>query len=128
MLLTHLFFFVPVPVLPTYRDSHVESAIPAPDVTKVALRLRYLVEESVPCELGEEQITCPHSKVITKKVIRAAKEAGGSEHKACIVYCLLVVKRWFKHQALLELWDADLHNVRAIACEVIAKQMYDFSF
>jgi hypothetical protein len=110
-------------VLPSYRDTHIESAIPAPEVTKIAIRLRYLIEESVPCELDESQITQPHSKVITRKVIQAAKEAGGTEHRACIVYCLLVVKRWFKHQGLIELWDADLHNLRATACEVIAKVM-----
>jgi len=39
------------------------------------------------------------------------------------VFCLLINKRWYKHQAIAELWDADLHKVRAIACEVIAKQM-----
>ncbi|KAK9423808.1 hypothetical protein SUNI508_03824 [Seiridium unicorne] len=112
-------------LLPTYSDSHIESAIPAPDVTKVAIRLRYLIEESVPCELEEEQITRPHSKVITPTVIKAAKEAGGAEHKACVVYSLLVVKRWFKHQAMAELWDADLHTLRATACEVIAKQIIE---
>jgi hypothetical protein len=41
------------------------------------------------------------------------------------VYCLLVVKKWFKQQATLELWDADLHNVRAVACEIIAKQIIE---
>lgn len=111
-------------VLPSFRDAiHIESAIPAPEVTKVALRLRYLIEEAVPCELEEEQITRPHSKVITKNVVRAAQEAGGPDNKACVVYCLLVVKRWFKHQGLMELWDADLHNLRATACEVIGKKM-----
>jgi hypothetical protein len=55
--------------------------------------------------------------------VKAAKEAGGKENGACVVYCLLVNKRWFKKQAMLELWDADLHNVRAVACEVIAKQL-----
>ena len=94
-------------------------------MTKVALRLRHLIEECVPCELEEEQITRPHSRIITKKVIQAAKEAGGSEHRACVVYCLLVNKRWWKHQALVELWDADLHRVRAVACEVIAKALIE---
>lgn len=112
-------------LLPAYAQEAVESAIPAPDVTKVALRLRHLIEECVPCELEEEQITRPHSKVITKKVIQAAKEAGGREHRACVVYCLLVNKRWWKHQALVELWDADLHRVRAVACEVIAKAIIE---
>lgn len=101
----------------------MESAIPAEAVTEVALRLRHLIEECVPCELAEEQITRPHSKVITKKVIKAAKEAGGQERAACVVYCLLVNKRWWKHQALVELWDAELHSLRALACEVIAKQL-----
>ncbi|KAK6217933.1 DNA-directed RNA polymerase III subunit C31 [Pestalotiopsis sp. IQ-011] len=112
-------------LLPSYRDTHIESAIPAPDVTKIAIRLRYLIEECVPCELEEEAITRPHSKIITRKVIKAAQEAGGEENKACIVYCLLTVKRWFKHQSLLELWDADLHCLRATACEIIAKAIIE---
>ena len=64
-----------------------------------------------------------HSKVITKQVVLAAKEAGGEAFKACVVYALLVNKRWFKKQAMLELWDADLHNVRAVATEIIAKKL-----
>ncbi|KAH8912687.1 hypothetical protein BR93DRAFT_948814 [Coniochaeta sp. PMI_546] len=112
-------------LLPAYTHESVESAIPAPNVTKVALRLRHLIEECVPCELEEDQITRPHSKIITKKVIQAAREAGGSEHRACVVYCLLINKRWWKHQSLVELWDADLHRVRAVACEVIAKAIIE---
>lgn len=112
-------------LLPVHREESIESAIPAPEVTKVALRLRYLIEECVPCELDEEQITRPHSTVITEKVVRAAKEAGGQQHRSCVVFCLLVAKRWFKHQGLVELWDADLHMVRAVACEVIAKRIIE---
>ncbi|ORY59769.1 uncharacterized protein BCR38DRAFT_399142 [Pseudomassariella vexata] len=112
-------------LLPRYREQNIESAIPAPEVTKVALRLRYLIEEAVPCELEEAQIVRPHSKIITKKVVKAAKEAGGPDHQACVVFCLLVTKRWFKHQAVIELWDAELHALRATACEVIAKQIIE---
>lgn len=43
------------------------------------------------------------------------------DHGACVIYCLLVCKNWFKRQAKLELWDADLHELRAIACERLAK-------
>lgn len=93
------------------------------EVTKVALRLKYLVEECVPCELEEDAITKAHSKIITEKVLKAAKEAGGEDHVACVVYCLLVNVHWFKRQAILEIWDADLHNVRAVAAEVIAKRL-----
>ncbi|KDN67299.1 putative potassium ion channel Yvc1 [Colletotrichum sublineola] len=117
--------YCPAPVLPQYRSEHLESAIPAPEVTKIALKLRHLVELAVPCELDEDAITMAHSKIITTKVIKAAKEAGGSHYGSCVVFCLIVCKRWFKHQALLELWDADLHRVRAVACEVIAKQIIE---
>lgn len=112
-------------LLPSYVDESLQSAIPPVDVTKIALRLRHLVEEAVPVELGEDVVTQPHSKVITNKVIKAAKEAGGSENGACVVYCLLVCKRWFKQQSLMELWDCDLHAIRATACEVIAKQIIE---
>ncbi|KAH7035767.1 uncharacterized protein B0I36DRAFT_239642 [Microdochium trichocladiopsis] len=112
-------------LLPSYRDDSIVSAIPAEDVTKIAIRIRYLVEECVPCELAEELITQPHSRIITRKVVLAAKEAGGAEHRACVVFCLLTSKRWFKHQALVELWDADLHKLRAKACEMIAKYIIE---
>ncbi|KAK3898924.1 hypothetical protein C8A05DRAFT_18568 [Staphylotrichum tortipilum] len=112
-------------LLPSYRDDSIQSAIPAHTVTEVALRIRHLIEECVPCELKPEQVTCPHSKVITPKVIQAAREAGGTENGACVVFCLLINKRWWRHQALIELWDADLHYLRATACEVLAKLLIE---
>ncbi|KAI0016092.1 hypothetical protein F4780DRAFT_798742 [Xylariomycetidae sp. FL0641] len=108
-------------LLPSYSGDAIQSAVPAPEVTKIALRLRYLVEESVPCELEEADILKPHSKIITKKVVQAAKEAASHENRACVAFCLLVAKRWFLHQAESELWDSGLHELRATACEVIAK-------
>ncbi len=117
-------------VLPTYHEDAIPSAIAAPEVTKVALRLRYLIEECIPCELEESKITESHSRIITHSVVEAARKAGevgGQDYNACVVYALLVNKRWFKKQAMLELWDADLHDIRAIACEVIAKILYAYS-
>ena len=76
-------------LLPTFEDEGMPSAIPAPEVTKVALRLRYLVESVVPCELEEDQITKAHSRVITTAVVKAAAEAGrvgeGEDYSACVV-------------------------------------------
>merc|ERR1711964_805011 len=115
-------------LLPSYHEDAIPSAIAAPEVTKVALRLRYLIEECIPCELEETRITESHSRIITHGVIQAARKAGeteGNDYGSCVVYCLLVNKRWFKKQAMLELWDADLHNIRAVACEVIAKQLIE---
>ncbi|KIN00570.1 hypothetical protein OIDMADRAFT_104433 [Oidiodendron maius Zn] len=112
-------------LLPSYHENALPSAIPAAEVTKVALRLRYLIEECVPCELEHSAITRAHSHIITHHVIQTAKEAGGAEYGACVVYALLINKRWFKKQAMLELWDADLHNGRAIAAEIIAKRLIE---
>lgn len=110
-------------VLPTYHDEGYPSALDPVEVTKVALRLKYLIEECVPCELEEELITKAHSRIVTPKVLKAAKEAGGDDCAACVVYCLLVNRRWFKRQAKLEIWDAVLYNIRAVAAEVIAKRL-----
>jgi hypothetical protein len=73
--------------------------------------------------MEESEVTKSHSRIITRKVVKAAKEAGGPDHAACVVYALLVNMRWFRHEATVELWDADLHKLRAKSCGVIAKQM-----
>ncbi|EON63573.1 hypothetical protein W97_02801 [Coniosporium apollinis CBS 100218] len=112
-------------LLPTRRDDMVASPLPAKEVTKVALRLKHQIETVVPCELDEAKITAAHSPIITEAVIKTAKSAGGEEYKSCVVYCLLIVKKWFRRQATLELWDADLHNVRAMAAEMIAKRIIE---
>lgn len=113
-----------VPVLPSRRADVPPSPFPAKEVTKVALRLKHQVEAVIPYQLEEEKVTKPHSPIITDGVVKTAKSAGGEDYKACVVFCLLIVKKWFKRQATLELWDMDLHNVRATACEVLAKHMW----
>ena len=85
-----------------------------------------MLEEVIPCELPEDRITQPHSNVLTDDVIKTAKSAGkvsgvSEDYGACVIYCLLVCKSWFRYQARLELWDSDLHDLRAIACEKLAK-------
>ena len=124
-------------MLPTHAEDRIQSAIPAREVTRIALRLKHQVEQVIPCELEEDRVTAAHSNIITPAVIATAKSAGKlhapgdadsnshPDHGACVVYCLLVCKKWFKKQASLELWDADLHNVRAVACEVLAKHIIE---
>jgi hypothetical protein len=115
------------PVLPTSRRSE---RLPAPpiepkEVTKIALRLKHQIEQVIPCELEEDQITKAHSPILTNAVLETAKAAGGKDNKACVVFCLLVVKKWFKKQSSAELWDADLHDVRAVAAEMMAKRLIE---
>lgn len=112
-------------LLPTSRESPPPPPIDPKEVTKVALRLKHQIEQVIPCEMEEELITKPHSHIITPAVVETTMQAGGEEYKACVVYCLLVVKKWFKRQALAELWDADLHEIRAAAVEVLAKRIIE---
>ncbi|PGG95732.1 hypothetical protein AJ79_09905 [Helicocarpus griseus UAMH5409] len=112
-------------LLPVRRNEAVPPALPSKDVTRVALRLKYQIEQVISCELDEDDVCRPNSPIITKAVIDTAHEAGGEEYKACVVNCLLVCVRWFRLQALVELWDADLHELRAVACEVIAKRLIE---
>ncbi|KAG5950092.1 hypothetical protein E4U53_005492 [Claviceps sorghi] len=112
-------------LLPRFNRDNMRSSVPPSEVTKVCLRLRHLVQECVPCEMEGSKVTTPHSRIITHKVIQAAKEAGGLENRGCVVYCLLVNQRWFKHEAVVELWDSDLHKLRAEACQVIAKALIE---
>ena len=112
-------------MLPSNTTDLPPSAFPAKEVTKVALRLKYQIEQVIPCEIEEWKVTKANSPVITKKVIKTTREAGGKDYAACVVYGLLVCKRWFKRQAMLELWDSDMHDVRAVACEVLAKQIIE---
>ncbi|SLM36375.1 Polycystin cation channel, PKD1/PKD2 [Lasallia pustulata] len=112
-------------LLPTTRNDGIPSAYPPAEVTKVALRLKYQIERVVPCELELSKITRANSPVITRKVMSTAREAGGKEYEGCVVYCLLVCKRWFKQQARLEPWDAEMHGARATACEVLAKHLIE---
>ncbi|KAF1912912.1 hypothetical protein BDU57DRAFT_559117 [Ampelomyces quisqualis] len=114
-------------LLPTARRAErlPASPIDAKEVTKIALRLKHQIEQVIPCELEEEQITKAHSPILTKAVLDTARAAGGEQHQACIVFCLLVVKKWFMKQSNAELWDADLHDVRAVAAEMMAKRLIE---
>ncbi|KAJ6011003.1 ATPase P-type K/Mg/Cd/Cu/Zn/Na/Ca/Na/H-transporter [Penicillium sp. IBT 35674x] len=112
-------------LLPSYIADEPQSSDSSKEVAKIALRLKYQIEQVVCCEVEENILTDPNSRLITQDVIETAKRAGGEDYKACIVYCLLVCLRWFQVQASVELWDADLHEVRAVACEVIAKRIIE---
>ncbi|RAL07673.1 putative potassium ion channel Yvc1 [Aspergillus homomorphus CBS 101889] len=112
-------------LLPAYTDDQVSSTCPSKEVTRIALRLKYQIEQVVSCEVDEDALTAPNSRIITKNVVRTACQAGGDELRACVPFCLLVCLRWFKIQAREELWDSDLHERRALACEVIAKRIIE---
>ncbi|KAJ5094361.1 hypothetical protein N7456_010222 [Penicillium angulare] len=112
-------------LLPSYIADEPQPSDSSKEIAKIALRLKYQIEQVVCCEIDESVLTDPNSRIITPDVIETSKGAGGEDYKACVVFCLLVCLRWFQIQASVELWDADLHEVRAVACEVIAKRIIE---
>ncbi|KAI4274969.1 MAG: hypothetical protein L6R35_006303, partial [Caloplaca aegaea] len=62
-------------LLPSNTNDYVEPAMPPEEVTRVALRLKFQIEQIIPCELEEWKVTKANSPIITKKVIMTAKEA-----------------------------------------------------
>uniref|UniRef100_A0A093VE18 Calcium channel YVC1 n=1 Tax=Talaromyces marneffei PM1 TaxID=1077442 RepID=A0A093VE18_TALMA len=111
------------PLLPAYAADDISPGLPAKEVTKIALRLKYQIEQVIPYELQQSLIANPNSSIITKDVIRTAKEAGGEEYRACVLFCLLVCQKWFHTEGLHALWDSPLCDCRALACQVIAKKL-----
>ncbi|KAL9057460.1 MAG: hypothetical protein Q9162_002297 [Coniocarpon cinnabarinum] len=95
------------------------------DVTKTALKLKFQIEQTIPAEVEEDLVTKAYSPVITDTVVATSEAAAEGNVQHCVVFCLLVCKKWFLRLAKLELWDADLHEVRAVACEVIAKRIIE---
>lgn len=66
-------------------------------MTKICLRLKHQIEQVIPYELEEEKVVKANSPIITQAVLDTANKAGGDGDKtACVVYCLLIVKKWFK--------------------------------
>ncbi|OQD89512.1 hypothetical protein PENANT_c002G08673 [Penicillium antarcticum] len=112
-------------LLPAYAADESHPSGSSKEIAKIALRLKYQIEQVVSCEVEDSVLTDPNSRIITDDVVATARKAGSDDYKACIVYCLLVCVRWFKIQSTVELWDSDLHEVRAVACEVIAKRIIE---
>jgi len=110
---------------PQYHEEEISSGIDPKTVTLVAMRIKYLIEETIPCELDEDQIVKPHSPILTSKVIDLARNAGDHENRACVIYCLLVCLQWFRWQSLKELYDAELGQLRAVACQMLAKRIIE---
>ncbi|KAF4584190.1 potassium ion channel Yvc1 [Ophiocordyceps camponoti-floridani] len=112
-------------LIPLFGPRREQYAVPPLEATKICLRLRRLIQECIPCEMDESRITTPHGRIITSKVLLAAQEAGGREHRSCVAFCLLINYRWFQQEARAELWDSSLHQLRKEACAVVAKAIID---
>ena len=110
-------------VLQQDQNHGLQGPIPPAEVSRVARRLKHQVEQLIHCEVETSDITRPTSSIVTRHVVLKAKRAGGDKNAACVVFCLLMARKWFNRLAVLELWDAGLHHLRAITCDIIAKRL-----
>lgn len=83
-----------------------------------------MIIELIPLAVKESHITNPKSRIITKGVLDLVEKAGQAE-PGCVVFCCVYVARYFHRLCQKDLPDADVHVLRAIACEVIAKQLIE---
>lgn len=57
--------------------------------------MKHQIEQVIPYEIEEEKVTKANSPIITTAVLNTANKAGGEDKTACVVFCLLIVKKWF---------------------------------
>ncbi|KAK9453130.1 hypothetical protein V1511DRAFT_505722 [Dipodascopsis uninucleata] len=95
------------------------------DTTVTAIRLMRLINTLVPIELKESRITRPGNSVITDEVIETAKQAGEESKRACIIFSLLTAISWYRKIKRQELYDADLNDLRILACQYLAKRIIE---
>ncbi|CCG82591.1 putative Potassium ion channel Yvc1 [Taphrina deformans PYCC 5710] len=106
------------------QQSTAKSIPPARKITQVARKIRFLITELIPIVVKESHLTNPKSRIITPKVLDLIERAGESE-PGCVVFCCVYVAKYFHRLCDKDLPDADVHVLRAIACEVIAKQLIE---
>lgn len=121
-------------LLPIDEDSDIGiNSSPTPrQVLRIALNLKYLIDQVVPIQFNEDLLTSPFSEILTSKVVQLAREAAGGKgngkintssrkYRAVLIFCLLKVSHWYQRMALSELQDSDLYTSRNIAAQQIAK-------
>lgn len=105
-------------------------------VWRIASNLKKLIDQIIPIEFKEEDITQPNSPVLNEQVIALVYEAAGGKgdgklgssshrYQASIVFCLLKVCGWYWQQSEFELYDTGLFNLRAIAAQNLAAIIID---
>lgn len=105
-------------------------------VLKIALRVKEIIDEVIPIEFNEEAVTKPDSIILNEKVFELVLRAAGGKgdgsigtssrrYRACLVFVLLTVKRWYDQSADNFLYDSELYSLRGTAAECLAKRIIE---
>ncbi|OLL25622.1 Eukaryotic translation initiation factor 2 subunit alpha [Neolecta irregularis DAH-3] len=101
--------------------------VSAKKVAKTASRVRFVIERLIDCELDQEEIVKPNSRIMTKNVVALVEDIGGPaiHDRACIVFALLICRRYFQRQLVTDLTDTDVNLPRVVACDILAKRILE---
>ncbi|GAA6060814.1 hypothetical protein JCM10212_000587 [Sporobolomyces blumeae] len=91
-------------------------------VSRIIVRIRALALELLPIQVDLDEITSPTSSILTNDVVEAfASIAGDFDH--CLPFALLMARRWFGLQMLVNPSDSDENEGRKLACEALARKI-----
>lgn len=105
-------------------------------VLKIAIRVKDIIDNIIPIEFDEIAITRPDSKVLNDNVYELVLRAAGGKgdgsagtssrrYRACLIFVLLIVKRWYRQSSDAYLYDSTLYDLRGLAAEHLAKKIIE---
>lgn len=119
-------------LLPIIEDEL--NSTPTPRQTlRICLNLKNLVDELIKIPIESSDTI---AQLLDKNVIKLALEACGGDYRnsrsksckkyqACIIFCLLIVHKWYCRLSDLHLNNSKLFDTRAYVCEYLSKLIID---
>ena len=111
-------------------NSPLYNAPSSRQVLRIALNLKFLIDEVIPIAYDEALLICEHSRIVNAKVIRLAREACGGnredpasvkKYESVVVFALLRVCSWYWSLAESELHNSELYIARAVVAQQLSK-------
>lgn len=123
------------PVLPVHQGQAIMDPLPiaAPSprqVLRICLNMKYLIDKIIPTVFDVEQVTRRHSRILNEKVIMLAYDACGGKksdkksvqkYRSVLLFCLLKVSVWYEDLSFKELHNAELYELRSVACQHLCR-------
>lgn len=121
--------------LPVHRGEAAvdEIALEPPSsrqILRICLNIKYLIDKIIPTIFEVELVTCRHSRILNEEVIKLVYEACGGDkndekslqkYKSVLLFSLLKVSIWYEDLSFKELHNAELYELRSIACQHLCR-------
>ena len=106
-------------------------------ILKLIRRIKRLIDTVIPIEFDRSQISRPDSPILTEQVYKLLIESphftcennynnnSDDALKGTLVFALLIAKKWYGKASQNFLYDSALYDLRALACEYLAKRVIE---